>query len=167
MDTTRHCRQKGKRALRFDSSDQQRFVTTQPACNLLCLRMCYIPQLLQQFDLVFAAHIGGVDHILPSRNRTAKQAVTLLHKIPLVEFQLLAGHTVTGTDRKFLRFHQGVFIQIALFDKSHNINCCKVAEAVIVQKNLPARVAAIEILTALLACLPIYPSGFSRVTHLL
>ena len=84
-----------------------------------------------------------------------------------MEFQLLAGHTVTGTDRKFLRFHQGVFIQIALFDKSHNINCCKVAEAVIVQKNLPARVAAIEILTALLACLPIYPSGFSRVTHLL
>ena len=119
------------------------------------------PQSLQKRRLRVAVHACRVYHILPSGQGAAQQAVSLLHQVPAVNFQLPAGHPVSRSCGEPLRFQELLLVQFTVFHKSHHVQRGQVAEAVAVQQDLAAGIAAVKIRPALPSGFLVHPSGFS------
>ena len=167
MHAARHGRQQGQRALGLERGHEQRLAAAQTRGNGFCRRVRGLAQFLEQSDLRVAVQTGGVDHVLPAGQRAAEQTVALLHSVPAVQLKLAAGHAVARAHGQALCLEQGLAVQLAILHKGHHVDRGQVAQAVAVQQDLAAGVAAVEVGAALGAGLLVDPARLTRVAHLL
>ena len=157
----------GKRPLRLDGCDKKGRPAAQPVRDLLCRPVRGLTKLLQKADLLLPRHLHGVYHILPAGQGAAEQTVSLLHGVPAIHFQLPAGHAVAGAGGQSLGLQKRLRIQRAVLHKAHHVQRGQIAQAMAVQKDLPAGIAAAEIGPALRPRLLVDPSWLSGIAHLL
>jgi len=117
--------------------------------------------------LLRSIHASGVHHILPASQRTAEQPVALLHLIPTMHFELAAGHAQARAGAEPLGFQKCLFVQHAFVHKRHRVYRRQIAQAVAIEQDFAAGIAAAEIGTALFARFFVDPAGFPRKAHLL
>ena len=84
-----------------------------------------------------------------------------------MHLQFAAGHAQPGAGAEALGVEQGLFIELAIPHKGHDVDGGEVAQAVAVEQYLAAGVAAAEVGAALEARHFVDPARLAGVAHLL
>ena len=84
-----------------------------------------------------------------------------------MHLQFAAGHAQPGAGAEALGLEQGRFVEFAIPDEGHDVDGGEVAQAVAVQQDLAAGVAAAEVGAALEARHFVDPARLAGIAHLL
>ena len=126
-----------------------------------------VAKLFQQAALGLMVQPHRVYHVLPAGQGAANQPVTLLHLIPLVDFQLFAGHAVPGPGGQPLGKQEPSLVQLPVPDERHHIHRGQIAHPMAVQQDFSAGIAAIKFRAALQTRFLVDPAWLPGIAHLL
>ena len=87
-------------------------------------------QFPHQFDLLLPIVAERAHRVLPARHRAAEQTVALMGLVPIVQFEIHAGHAVARARAQPFRRQKFFFQQFAVFHEGENIDRRQVTDGI-------------------------------------